>query len=429
MKRFCVRALPVGELTVIAKHLAGCPTCHGQFTQTLQSRIGSAPLKFILAPEFWFRHEHVDYEQLVRHADSTLDASEREILDIHLKVCAPCKEDIRSFLEFRKQMAQETETSFAPVTPAPERDKLFWTTWWRGLAWKPIYAAVLAVVVITLVIGAAFILKRRADFQARQTPPPQVSPGTNIDNRTANVPSPPATPNESPADKPTNAEAVVVLNDRGGTITVDKNGDVVGLDNVPAPTRDEIAQMLLSEKLDRPAILNELGGQGGGLRGSNSAQPFKLTYPSRTVIVTDRPNLKWEKAPGASSYRVYVSDQAGHEIARSEDLLSERTQWKLPKPLKRGEIYVWTVVALVDGKEIVSPGPSSPEMKFQVLSRSSLGQLNKLKKAGSHLALGVFYAKNGLLAEASQEFFLLVKLNPKSPVATNLLRSVSAKRF
>ena len=239
-----------------------------------------------------------------------------------------------------------------------------------------------------------------------------------------NSPSPPATPNESPADKPTSAEAVVVLNDRGGTITVDKNGNVVGLDDVPAPTRDEIAQVLLSERLEQPAILKELGGQEGGLRGSNNAQPFKLTYPSRTVIVTDRPNLKWEKAPGASSYRVYVNDQAGHEVAKSEDLPSERTQWILPKPLKRGEIYVWTVVAIVDGKEIVSPGPSSPEMKFQVLSARSLQQLNQLQKTRSHLALGVFYARVGMIREAEREFQELVRLNPNSKVATNLLRNV-----
>ena len=184
--------------------------------------------------------------------------------------------------------------------------------------------------------------------------------------------SPHATPNQSPAAIPNSAEAVLVLNDRGGTVTVDKNGNVVGLDDVPAATRDEIAQVLLSERLEQPAILKGLGGQDDTLRGSNNAQPFKLTYPSRTVIVTDRPNLKWEKASGASSDRVYVNDQSGRKVARSEDLPSERTQWILPNPLKRGEIYVWTVVAVVDGNEIVSPGPSSREMKFQVISATSL---------------------------------------------------------
>jgi hypothetical protein len=320
-------------------------------------------------------------------------------------------------------MAQETETSFAPVVPDAARETSSWLTWWRALAWKPIYAAVLAIVVIALVIGAALLLKRRAEFQARQTPLPQASPGTAPDNRTANSSSPPFTPNESPADNPTSAEAVVVLDDRGGTITVDKNGTVAGLDDVPASTRDEIASVLMSERLEQPPILKELGGQGGTLRGSNNAQPFKLTYPSRTVIVTDRPTLKWEKASGASSYRVYVNDQAGREVARSEDLPSERTQWILPRPLKRGEVYIWTVVAIIEGKEIVSPDPSSPEMKFQVLSARSLQQLNQLKKTRSHLALGVFYTNMGLTREAKREFQELMRLNPSSKIAERLFRN------
>jgi hypothetical protein len=134
--------------------------------------------------------------------------------------------------------------------------------------------------------------------------------------------------------------------------------------------------------------------------------------------------LKWAKAAGASSYWVYVNDPAGHEVARSEELPSERAEWILPKPLKRGEIYVWTVMAVVEGKEIVSPGPSSPEMKFQVLSTSALGQLNKLKKTRSHLALGVFYARVGLLADAEREFQQLLRLNPESRLAINLLHAL-----
>ncbi len=55
-----------------------------------------------------------------------------------------------------------------------------------------------------------------------------------------------------------------------------------------------------------------------------------------------------------------VNDPQGIEVARSEELSSERNDWTVSKPLKRGESYAWTVV--VDGKEIVSPGLSSPEV-------------------------------------------------------------------
>jgi hypothetical protein len=221
------------------------------------------------------------------------------LIELHLNVCASCQEDVRSFLAFREQIAPELEASYTPVVLEPAREKIPWWNSWRGLAWKPIYAAAIVLMGIALIIGGLF-LKRRADnFQARQTPSPNVNLGTasqtpTPDNGAANVPSPPPTPNESPTEKPNSAEAIVVLNDRGRAITVDKSGIVSGLDNVDAVTRDEIAKVLLSERIEPPPILRELAGQESTLRGGNK-QSFKLISPTRTVLVTDRPTFKWEK--------------------------------------------------------------------------------------------------------------------------------------
>src|SRR5437879_3825904 len=136
MRRFRVRALPVGELTSIAEHLDVCPSCSRQFTDMLRSRHRSEPLKITLAPEFQFRHEHVDYEQLVRLANTTMDASEREMLDVHLKACRSCQEDVRSFLVFREQIDKETEPAFPAIATEPTQEKRPWFASWRGLAWN-----------------------------------------------------------------------------------------------------------------------------------------------------------------------------------------------------------------------------------------------------------------------------------------------------
>src|SRR5436190_22072709 len=96
MERFCVSAPPEDELIAIAQHLSGCDTCHQLLSATLSRLRDTKGVRFTLAPEFWQRHEHLDYEQLVQIADNTLDATDRELVDIHLSVCPTCTEDVRS---------------------------------------------------------------------------------------------------------------------------------------------------------------------------------------------------------------------------------------------------------------------------------------------------------------------------------------------
>ena len=102
LERFCVSALAEDELTAVALHLAECSECHHRFVEVLKRQIGPGPSTFTLAPEFWFQHEHLDFDQLVGLADDKLDPSTREIIDIHLSTCEKCREDVRSFLAFRK---------------------------------------------------------------------------------------------------------------------------------------------------------------------------------------------------------------------------------------------------------------------------------------------------------------------------------------
>ena len=451
MQRFRVRALPLGELTSIAEHLDVCPSCSQQFREMLRSRRGSGPLKITLAPEIQFRHEHVDYDQLVRLADKTMDASEREILDVHLKVCASCQEDVRSFLALREQIDNETEPAPTAIVEEPTREKRPWFAWWQGLAWNPAYAAAVVLIGIALVIGVALFLKRRAaNLEARQTPPPQgmVGPATQTptpENQAVVVrPTPAPVPSEQlPKHEPSpsltvknreplkpakNEGAVAVLKDESGTVAVDKAGNVSGLDEIPQNTRQEIAEALVAENVKAPATQTELAGGLIVLRGSDNNPTFRLRSPARTVIISDRPSFEWEKLAGANSYRVSVGDLKGHEMAKSAELSADQMTWTPTIPLKRGEIYVWEVEATVNGKKIVSPGTSAPQMKFKVLSESSAQELEQLKKVRSHLALGVYYAREGMVVEAEQEFQILVRDNPGSPVLRKLLRQIRSWR-
>src|SRR4029079_13391437 len=121
---------------------------------TLGRRKGTRLVRFSLAPEFWLRQQHIEYGQLLDLTDDKVQEGGRELIDVHLKTCAPCREDVQSFIAFRKQIAPEMKVSYAPVALEPAREKSAWWQPLRGLAWKPIYAAALALLAITIVIAA-----------------------------------------------------------------------------------------------------------------------------------------------------------------------------------------------------------------------------------------------------------------------------------
>jgi len=407
-------------------------------------------LSITLAAEYWLRHDHVVYAQLVELADNNLNATEREMLDVHLTVCDSCQEHVRSFLAFREQIDKEAESSFVRIAPDTARE-LPWLAWWRGLAWKPIYATAVVAIGVALVIGVAIFLKRRAaNLEAKQTQPnvkisapPQTPTPDNQSARNV-LPTPVPVPsqqspqrassplltirNRKSVEQPANAGTVAMLNDGPGTVTVDKTGNVSGLDEIPQNARQQIGEALLAETIKAPGIETELGGGPISLRGPGKSPTFKLLSPARVIIISDWPSFEWEKLAGATSYRVSVGDLKGHEIAESEELAADQTRWTPATSLKRGEIYVWEVEATIDGKKVVSPGQSAAQMKFKILSVSSAQELEQLRKVRSHLALGIFYSREGMIAEAESEFQVLVRDNPRSQVLKKLLKQLRSWR-
>jgi hypothetical protein len=419
-----VSALPEAELVAAAMHTTECQSCHDRFVAELKRQRGSIPLNFTLEPEYWFRHDHVDFEQLVALADKTLDQDTEEIINIHLKTCESCREDVRSFLAFRNATAREMNVSFGPIdyestydVPTPR--------WWQRLQTRPAYAvAAILFVAIAVLIGVVALNRRSGPLEANK----QEHQNPDIE-RSPSVSSSPAPSVVSSPSSGAESEKVAILKDRGGEVTIDKNGRITGLDELSETNRQYIAQAALSEHLEPPDGLRHLSGEQSGLRGNdNGRQGFRLVYPVRRVVIDNRPLFQWESLSDVSSYRVYVLDANGNQVGESEELAPTKTQWKAPAPLPRGQVFSWTVVAVVDGKKVVSPSASAPEIKFAVLSAENFQELTSLKKSNSHLALGVFYARAGLLNEAEREFQSLLKLNPQSELTKKLLQSVRSKR-
>jgi hypothetical protein len=424
VQQLCVSALPEDELVAAAVHTTECQSCNERFVEELKRQRGSTPLNFTLEPEFWFQHDHVDFDQLVALADKTLDQDTEEIINIHLKTCESCREDVRSFLAFRNATAREKNVTFGPIDYQPTR-AVPTRAWWQRLQTRAVYAvAAIVLVAIAILIGVIALNSRSGPLEANK----QDHQNPDIE-RTPNVSSSPAPSVVSSPSSGADSEKVAILKDSLGEVTIAKNGRITGLDELPEKNRQYIARAVVSEQVEPPDVLRHLSGEQSGLRGNDDGrQGFRLMYPVRRVVIDDRPLFRWESLPGVSSYGVYVLDANGNQVGESEELPPTKTQWKAPAPLPRGQVFSWTVIAVVDGKKVASPSASAPEMKFAVLSAENFQELTSLKKSNSHLALGVYYARAGLLNEAEREFHSLLKLNPQSELARKLLQSVRSIR-
>ncbi len=227
----------------------------------------------------------------------------------------------------------------------------------------------------------------------------------------------PSTPNAQPS----NAGAFE-LKDGERSFQIDAAGSISGIEGFPAETQASIREALSTGALKRPAVLNELAGgqiaQSGGL---------SISYPKRIVILEDKPVFRWAPMKDAAGYQIQVNDLDGARVAESGLLAPTATQWTAPEPLKRGVIYSWSLTATLQGNE--SAPYVDAEARFKILDRAKLNEHSALKSpAPSHLALGVFYAREGLLIDARRELQALAKENPGAPLPEQLIRSLQGRK-
>jgi len=224
--------------------------------------------------------------------------------------------------------------------------------------------------------------------------------------------------------KPATANSPAITIRDADVLIAYQAGSISGLNSIPAETRREVAAALQAGSIPQSDGLKGLEEGSSSLRGRTNGDSFRLLSPARIVVTDDRPLFKWEPLVSARSYVVYVTDARGKIVAKSGALEPSINQWQVSEPLKRRELYSWSVVASLDGREVVSPNSSSSEIKFKILSENELAQYQDLKQTGSHLALGIFCARVGLVSEARKELGELLRLNPKSILVKRLLRSV-----
>lgn len=440
VEQYLKRTMTPAELLAAGDHLASCPDCRSQLAaaNTVGARVEELRADF--KEQARKSLEHLDYEQLAAYVDDQLDEVDREIVDSHVAVCAPCKEELRDLFAFRETLVE----SAASPTVSGSATETFWSKakarWGRpASASRWAMAAGMAALVLIAAVAWLALRTQRDSRMAKveptptptitQTPSPQVSPSDNQNDQT---PTPEVSPTAQPSPPTINdrtSEPVLALNDNGEKVTVDAKGELAGLENLPTPERQAARNALLNGRLETPAVLGELKVNDVTLMGGSDAdKSFSVISPAGTVVSSARPAFRWRPLEGATSYTIKVYDTNFNMIASSGTL--NTAQWSPAKPLAPGRIYTWQVVAVKDGQEVISPAPSSPEARFKVLGAAQAAELKQSLAASgnSHLARGIIYTRAGVLDEAEREFELLVRENPQSSAARKLLNNARAMR-
>ena len=479
LELYGARTLPPAERWAVEEHLGECPACRGRAAgvthaeerfESLRNdfeRVAAAPL------------EHLDFGQIAGFVDEAMNEAERAVVVDHLAVCAPCAHEVRELSAFRVSLETVSPGEPAaarqrtPVVTAGERRGIFGRLFGFPRWASPLTAAAAALVLLS--VAGLFWLTRSDDAPA---PRPEIARGER--------PSAPATADASAqggaatgeragaasggdaeagretvtddsskrqeddrggaarpsrvgeshaASRTTQPAIVVALNDGGKRIALDTDGNLVGLERLPESDRRAIRSALASGRVSTPPALSGLttgGGPllgGGGGEGDGGGAVFAPLTPVGAVVRAARPSFKWRALEGATSYVVNVFDTSFNKVATSGTLTG--AEWTPPAgALTRGRVYVWQVTALKGSEEFITPAPDEPEARFKVLEDGKARALDAAQRAAgdSHLALGVIYARAGLLDEAEREFRALLEENPASVTAQKLLRDLRARR-
>lgn len=405
------RTLDPHELLAVDGHLASCDVCHERLTGITKFAVSQS----LHSDEGPF---HLDYDQhLEPYVDGKANDIDREIVESHVAQCSKCADELSDLLAFKEEPAVAITRGATAVTSSRWKQ---WLPKWPLLS-KPAFAMAVVIAVFILGMAVIFWTRYRATRQIER-----IATGSSEPERQPSPASP--TPENSRPTLP-REEPLITLNDAGGQILVNQSGQLEGVNELPPDLKESVERALATRRLRNSPALTGWPTGAGMLRSELEAQnTFAPLAPMDVVIETDRPKFRWQALKAAQSYVVTIYDTKFREVGNSGPIVG--TEWTTPNSLERGVTYSWQISALKDGKTIVSPKPPLPEARFRILDQRAVVALAKLKESAgsSHLVMGVFYWKHGLIEESEREFQALARANPNSPVAVKLLASIRSVR-
>jgi hypothetical protein len=414
------RTIGPTERARIDSHVTKCESCLRRILPAEDLALAYSEVTESLLPDRMEKPFHLSNKELRDYAGGTIDQTDRIIFESHLDICGQCSEALQSLaasppIEKQSDSRSTKRSDVAPEEVSPQ---------WRPAVLFTPGRAIAAALITACLLLALFVWQRRYLQNSDQTTRTSESPTPSV-----SPPSKSPTQQESEvagADHPADdqSEIIATLKDNGRKIELDRTGKLIGLEELPEANRSLVRTALTAKSLPKPDVLDKLTAPSITLMDPTAREnSFGLIGPLGTVIVSNHPNLRWKPLDGATSYTVSVFDADFNRVARSAPQAA--TQWTTPI-LHRGMIYSWEVVAMKDGQEVRSPVAPAPRAQFKVLEAEKLSELTNQKqhKPVSHLALGLTYARFGLLTEAEEQLQVLAKENPDSVIAKRLLQMV-----
>lgn len=432
VERFHNQSLSGGDRGLIYNHILGCEACRRRVVTSETEAVAITALTDHLLPQVDEEPYHLDPATIEAFVDDKLITLDRNIAKLHLEDCTECSDevtDLRESLATIRAASRKEERQRAAVI-APQRRYMFAMPMRVAAMVAVIAFAALALLVVWRWKSSSPTASqnRGSDKTAASQPTPLASPQIPSFAPSPQVITPPNVA-ENPPSKDGNKPspyAVIALKDGPNQVTVDETGNIAGLPALPPESRQAVKDALTGERLTRPNVLDELTTTDVSTRApTGDDERITIAYPIRSVIQSDRPTLRWKASKTAQAYRVEIADESFRRVAQSDDLSAASKSWTPSTPLTRGQLYTWTIRAV--NKE-GGLSPLTSQGKFKILGDDRLRELNRLKVHQSHLALGLFYAREGMIAEAEREFGTLAKDNPDSAIAKKLLRGVGAWR-
>jgi hypothetical protein len=373
--RYSNRELPPADLIAADDHLAVCEVCRRRVSDPGLLNAVFRSLRQDLDSDANEVSGHLTYEQMEAFAGEDLDQVEREIVESHIEDCRMCSDELTDLQAFHNSQADDVAANVAFVQPRSLKDTVRDASsnrsagefggFWR---WPKVLVPVTVAALVVLVFSTRYLL-----HQPFLTTRNQMTSGSTLGSAAPSAPEP--------------------------------------------------------EQLRTPPELAALiGKQGTMLGASREAPSFTLRSPVGTFVEETRPTFRWQSLSGAREYKVTVFNAQLNLIETSPQLHS--TEWKSSIPLKRRQVYLWQVTATRDLEQVVSPVPPAAEAKFKIISEAQATELNELKRDGgqSHYALGLAYARAGVLDQAEQELTLVPDSDPAHAPAQKYLAQLHALR-